>query len=144
MIVINHNRSKRCPIGTRRVKGTNTCSGTPRPRKQIRRKPVELPIGPIPTAIPMAQALPIPFAQATRLEGGRGRYTPMVRAVPVSRDLGLPTVVPHPMAHARVPQMAYTQHPLVLATAVKPTPKKRATRPRKKRPSVVDMLIEEI
>ena len=85
-----HNKTKRCPAGSTRVKGTNSCrvkpgglkfhtyeAGIIRPKAKAKaRKRV--------TAIPVAHAMPMQYA------------------TPIPYDLGYQTQIPTPIAYAQM------------------------------------------
>ena len=113
MSLITHNRARRCPSGSRRVKGTNTCLvGSmglkfPNPKRRVAKRKVV-------HAVPVTQAMPNPFAKAM----------PMGHATPIAYDLGLPTTMPYAQMPRLMP-LAYAKMPPIKR---KPAAKKRNKR----------------
>ena len=133
MSTIARSKSRRCPAGSRRVKGTNSCQINPgglkfaNPQRNPKRKVAT-------RKIPFAQAMTIPFAQARPM--GRRTNVPMQFA---TYDLGLPTQFPTqfptPIAYANMPRTRRTVKPRT----------RRTVKPRIQTPAKsISQLVEEL
>ena len=87
MAVITHNKSRRCPAGSRRVKGTTTSLVCPmglgrRTKPGVGKRKVKMPVAEV--VMPM----------------GPRKNTPMVPAVPIPYNYGLDTQLVTPIEYA--------------------------------------------